>query len=169
MVAELKDLKDGYYTLTAMVGDKSENITAQSTVGFIKDSMKPKITVENNLTFNEERTEENYYTGGSLVVSVEEMTLSTEADAIIAGNDNVTEEWNTAIDAETGLVTKTVTLDFGEDKIYKEGSYSFKINAKDVLERKNYLKVRLSATMTRSLLKNILQETFLPIFMNFAR
>ena len=137
MVAELKDLKDGYYTLTAMVGDKAENITAQSTVGFIKDSMKPKITVENNLTFNEERTGENYYTGGSLVVSVEEMTLSTEADAIIAGNDNVTEEWNTAIDAETGLVTKTVTLDFGEDKIYKEGSYSFKINAKDVLERKN--------------------------------
>lgn len=137
MVAELKGLKDGYYTLTAKVVDEAENVTPQSTVGFIKDSTKPKITVENNLTFNKERTGEDYYTGGSLVVFVEEMTLSTEADEMIIGDENVTEEWNTVIDAETGLVTKTVTLNFGEDKIYKEGSYNFKVNAKDVFERKN--------------------------------
>ncbi len=137
MKAELKNLADGYYTLTTKVTDNAGNESNESSVGFIKDSAAPKITVENKLTYNDARTAENFYTGGSWIITVEEMTLSTDVDAVISGIDDVVENWNTTIDEASGLVTKTVILNFGEKTIYDEGNYNFRVNSKDAYGRES--------------------------------
>ncbi len=135
LTAELKDLADGYYTLAVKVMDKAGNKSKESKVSFIKDSTAPKITVENKLTYNDARTAERFYTGGSWIVTVEEMTLSTDVDAVISGIDDVAGNWNTTIDESTGLVTKIMILNFGEKTIYDEGNYSFRVNSKDAFGR----------------------------------
>lgn len=135
LTAELNDLADGYYTLTAKVVDKVGNESEESTVSFIKDNAEPIVKVDNKLTYNEDRTVENLYTGGSYVVTIQDMTLTTTVDDLITGIDDVTANWSTETDVATGLVTKTITLNFGKDALYEEGHYSFKVIAKDVFER----------------------------------
>ena len=137
MIGELKELEDGYYTLEVNITDEEGKSATQSTVSFIKDSTKPKVSVKNNLTYHEERMEENCYTGGFLTVTIEEMTFTTEEEAIIKGIETKAEDWNTIIDEETGQATKTITLRFGDEENYQEGDYKFNVTVKDVFERES--------------------------------
>lgn len=133
--ADLTNLPDGNYTLTAKVTDKVGNESAESTVSFMKDSVAPVINLENHLTFHEQRTDSNFYTGGYLTVTVKDMTLTTQTDQIITGIDDNAANWNTSTDSVTGLITKTITLKFGASEIYKEGNYNFTVRAFDVFSR----------------------------------
>ena len=135
LTAELTGLDDGYYTLTAKVTDKVGNESVESTVSFIKDSAAPVVDVKNNLTYNEGRIFETLYTGGTYVVTIQEMTLTTSIDELITGISDETANWNIVTNEETGLVTYAITLNFGKDALYKEGYYNFNVNTKDVFER----------------------------------
>lgn len=133
--ADLTNLPDGNYTLTAKVTDKVGNESAESTVSFIKDSVAPVINLENHLTFHEQRTDTNFYTGGYLTVTVKDMTLTTQTDQIITGIDDNAANWNTTTDSVSGLITKTITLKFGAREIYKEGNYNFNVSVSDAFSR----------------------------------
>lgn len=137
LTAKLEDLTDGYYTLSAKVTDKAGNVSKENRVSFIKDSAEPKIAVENCLTYQKERTNENFYTEGYLSVTVEDMTFTTDTDGMITGIDDDAENWRTTIDESTGLITKAIRLTFGENCTYQEGVYRFVVNVKDVLGRES--------------------------------
>lgn len=142
LTAELKDLVDGYYTLTAKVIDKVGNESVESTVSFIKDSEAPVVIVDyTKLTYNDgERTETNLYTGGELVVTVKDLTLTTDIADIIKSVDPEDEDlitnWSIEVlqeDNASGLVTYKIALAFGANQLYKEGDYNYSINVCDVL------------------------------------
>ena len=137
LTAELTELEDGYYTLTAKVIDKVGNASAESSISFIKDSKEPVVEVVNALLSKADRVPEdgNLYVSGLYFVTVKEMTLTTEVKDLITGIDDVVENWETKVDSETGLVTKTITLHFGENAVYKEGYYNFEVTAKDSFDR----------------------------------
>lgn len=135
LTAQLENLKDGFYTLTVKLTDKVGNVSAEESVSFIKDSKEPVVVVENKLNYNaKSRTEDNLYIGGAWLVTVSDMTLTTEEVDLLTGIDD--EIWKTELDEETGLVTKTTTLNFGEGAQYPEGYYAFVVCAEDAASRK---------------------------------
>lgn len=150
LTATLDGLEDGYYTLSARIQDKAGNVSEESEVCFIKDSKEPVIEfqksnheetdcVDEILSYNIGRTDESSYTGGSWIISISDMTLSTNEEDYIFSEQIVDEaaSWSVFTDHETGLVTREITLGFGENELYKEGKYKFDVKAKDVFERES--------------------------------
>lgn len=140
-------LDDGYYTLSAVLTDKVGHESAKAEISFIVDNEAPVVSIENRLDSNPDRTKNNLYTGGSMELTIKELTLDKDnsglfnkTDVLIQENDKaVTEisvpisDWDTKTDSVTGMVTYTTTLEFGNDQTYQEGNYAFSVKASDAV------------------------------------
>ena len=133
-------LEDGFYTLSVTVTDKVGHESDVSSVDFIVDNKAPVITIaplDEQLSYIKERTAKNLYTGGTIEVTVEELTLTTELTEMLQGTgiDGANVVWKEERDEKTGLATYITTLEFGDGKTYPEGEYSFETKAVDSLNR----------------------------------
>lgn len=118
------ELDDGYYTVSVQAADKSGNTSEISKKEFIVDTKAPVIQIETDFKKNKD-AKKNYYTGGTVTISVTDMTLVTEVDKLI----ELDTEW-TSTTADDGTVTYTTTVKFGV-----KGTYGLDVNAKDALGR----------------------------------
>lgn len=138
--ATLTDLADcNYYTLKVVAYDKAGNVSAEDTVEFIKDSTAPVVDIDiNGLEKVNEDAEADIYKGGTVIVTVADMTLTTSDEDLFAtgiGLDKVskTESTNTR-----GLVTKTYTFKFGNEAgQYQEADYCIEVKAEDSVKNTN--------------------------------
>jgi len=138
--ATLTDLADcNYYTLKVVAYDKAGNVSAEDTVEFIKDSTAPVVDIDiNGLEKVNEDAEADIYKGGTVIVTVADMTLTTSDADLFAtgiGLDKVSKAESTNT---RGLVTKTYTFTFGNEAgQYQEADYCIEVKAEDSVKNTN--------------------------------
>ncbi len=133
-------LADGNkYTLSIAVEDKAGNRSEVAIKEFIVDSQKPVVDINlDGLQYNINRkesgseSEPKQYTGGSVVVTISDMTLVTDLSTLLTNVNGVSWEKTVATD---GMATYKATIKFGKGATNLEGVYELLVNVADCLGR----------------------------------
>lgn len=137
----LADLQEGTYSLSVTATDKAGNASVVSTVDFIIDNEAPVIEITNNLLYNSQRKDTSLYTGGSVIVKISDITLSTdtaEIEKLIGGAESTASiVWGDRTVSDNGTITQTAEITFGKGKQYEEGTFCIDIEVVDAMGNTN--------------------------------
>ena len=123
------------YTLSFVSVDKVGHRSLPEEISFIVDNEAPIVTITDNRNYI--GTKAAHFTGGSMTVTVKDYTLTTSVADLVTGIEDAEASWTKTVNSADGLITQEITLEFGADKTYREGQYSFDVKAEDSMNRES--------------------------------